>query len=154
MSTRSPIHSVLHPSIDNPTALAWVPHTEVLVVATKQGELFQVRPVLGTRVIAEGIDETAVVAIHPDGTRVLTLSRAGGWRVGTLDGDERITGSHPFATRLTGFFAVGGGLRPGPMAGDRRGRAAHLVLGRSRRRGRLLRGCSSGARLSYFTAMG
>lgn len=87
MSERSGFDCVLRPPVAHPTALAWVPDREVLVVATRGGELLGVDPVLGVRVIADGLDETATMAVHPDRERVLTVARTGRWRVGTLGGD-------------------------------------------------------------------
>ena len=59
---RSGLEPVLRPPVKYPTALAWVPKRETLVVATRAGELLGVDPVLGTKVITEGIGEDIIPA--------------------------------------------------------------------------------------------
>ena len=58
---RSGLEAVLRPPVRNPTALCWIPKREELLAATRDGELISVDPVLGTRVVAESIGETAVI---------------------------------------------------------------------------------------------
>lgn len=89
----------------NPTALRWIPKREELLAATRDGELVSVDPVLGTRVIAEGIGETAVLDVSDDRTNVLTMSRSGRWRVGTVRGQVVVEGKHSFMGNMQGFFA-------------------------------------------------
>ena len=48
---RSGLEAVLRPPVKHPTALKWVPKREELIVATREGEIVTVDPVLGTRVI-------------------------------------------------------------------------------------------------------
>ena len=102
---RSGLEPVLRPPVKYPTALAWVPKRETLVVATRAGELLGVDPVLGTKVITEGIGESAVLALHDDRERFLVLNRQGGWTIGTLKGEIQFTGKHPFLGGMSGFFA-------------------------------------------------
>ena len=102
---RSGLEAVLRPPVKSPTALAWVPRKEELVVTTKEGELISVDPVLGTRVIAEGIGESAVLSLHDDRKRYLVMSRSRRWQVGTLKGDVIATGKHEFLGNMAGFFA-------------------------------------------------
>ncbi|MCA9571148.1 MAG: hypothetical protein KC656_25085, partial [Myxococcales bacterium] len=96
---------MLRPPVKQPTALAWVPKREVLIVATRDGELVSVDPVLGTRVITESIGEAGVLALHEDRKRYLTMNRQGGWTVGTLDGETLINARHTYLGGMDGFFA-------------------------------------------------
>ncbi|MCB9669767.1 MAG: WD40 repeat domain-containing protein [Alphaproteobacteria bacterium] len=102
---RSGLEAVLRPPVKQPTALAWVPKREVLIVATRDGELVSVDPVLGTRVITESIGEAGVLALHEDRKRYLTMNRQGGWTVGTLDGETLINARHTYLGGMDGFFA-------------------------------------------------
>ncbi len=102
---RSGLEAVLRPPVRHPTALRWIPKREELLCATRDGELVSVDPVLGTRVIAEGIGETAVLDIHEDREHYLTMSRSGRWRVGTVKGAVVCDGRHDFMGNMQGFFA-------------------------------------------------
>lgn len=102
---RSGLEAVLRPPVKQPTALAWVPRKEELIAATRDGELVSVDPILGTRVITDGIGETAVLDLHPDGKRFLAVSREGRWRIGQLrNGEILVEGQHPFLGGMSGFF--------------------------------------------------
>jgi len=102
---KSGLEAVLRPPVKNPTALCWVPKREELVVATRDGQLITVDPVLGTRVITEELGETAVLQIHSDRKRWLAMSRQGRFRVGTLKGEMLFEGRHEFMGGMDGFFA-------------------------------------------------
>jgi hypothetical protein len=93
---RSGLEAVLRPPVKNPTALRWVPKKEELVVATREGSLCSVDPVLGTRTVAEDLGEVAALDIHQDKRRYLTLSREGTFQVGTLRGEVLFQGTHSF----------------------------------------------------------
>lgn len=102
---RSGLELVLRPPVKQPTALAWIPRKEQLVAATREGELVSVDPVLGTRVITDGVGETAVLDLHADGKRFLLVTREGRWRVGNLgDGSVLHEERHQFLGGMTGFF--------------------------------------------------
>lgn len=102
---RSGLEAVLRPPVRHPTALCWVPRREELLAATREGELVSVDPVLGTRVVADGIGETAVLDVHKDREHYLTMSRDGRWRVGTVKGEVVYEGKHGFMGNMQGFFA-------------------------------------------------
>lgn len=102
---RSGLEAVLQPPVKNPTALAWVPKREELVVSTRDGQLISVDPVLGTRVIAEDVGECAVLSLHEDRTRYLVVNRQSGWQVGTLKGETLMKGKHNYLGAMSGFFA-------------------------------------------------
>ena len=102
---RSGLIPVLRPPVTYPTALCWVPKRESLVVATRAGELITVDPVLGTKTVAEGIGEAAVVAVADDRNRYMLMTRSGSWTVGTLKGDLLVTGRHQFLGSMSAFFA-------------------------------------------------
>ncbi len=93
---RSGLEAVLRPPVKNPTALRWVPRKEELVVATRDGALFSVDPVLGTRTVLEGLGEVAALDVHQDRQRFVTLNRDGRFHVGTLRGELQHEGRHPF----------------------------------------------------------
>ena len=102
---RSGLEAVLRPPVKYPTALAWIPKREELVVTTRDGEIISVDPVLGTRVIDDDIGEAAVLSLHPDRVRYLIMTRQGSWTVGTLKGEVLYSGKHPFLGGMYGFFA-------------------------------------------------
>ena len=74
---RSGLEPVLRPPVKRPTALRWVPKREELIVGTKDGEIVSVDPVLGTRLVAEGLGEIAVIDVHQDKSRYIASSRDG-----------------------------------------------------------------------------
>ena len=102
---RSGLESVLRPPVRFPTALAWVPGREELLAATRDGELISIDPILGTRVVAPGLGETAVLAVHPDRQRILVVGREGTWRVLSSRGEPQQVGRHSFVGGMDGFFA-------------------------------------------------
>jgi hypothetical protein len=102
---RSGLEPVLRPPVKQPTALAWVPRREILVVATREGELVKVDPVLGTSIISDQVGEAGVLALHEDRKRYLTMNRQGGWLVGTLDGEVVVSSKHSYLGGMLGFFA-------------------------------------------------
>lgn len=102
---RSGLEAVLRPPVKHPTALAWVPKREELVVSTREGQLVSVDPVLGTRVIVEGIGESAVLALKDDRKHFLLMNRSGKWMTGTLKGEIQQEGKHSFLGSMHGFFA-------------------------------------------------
>ncbi|MEN0065615.1 MAG: WD40 repeat domain-containing protein [Myxococcota bacterium] len=102
---RSGLEAVLRPPVKQPTALRWVPRREELLAATQEGELISVDPVLGTRVVTDGLGETAVLDVHADQKRYLAVCRNGTWRVGTLNGQTLLNGEHAFVGGMGGFLA-------------------------------------------------
>lgn len=102
---KSGLEAVLRPPVKNPTALKWVPKKEELIVATRDGELVTVDPVLGTRVIVDNLGETAVLDVHSDRKRFLVVTRQGRFLVGTLRGEILYQGKHNFLGGMDGFFA-------------------------------------------------
>lgn len=132
---RSGLEAVLRPPVRHPTALCWVPQREELLAATRDGELVSVDPVLGTRVINEGLGEAAVLDIHPDRQHVLTMNRAGKWRIGTVKGELVVEDKHEFMGNMQGFFAkeyvimlgdtgTGRQMLIHTLSGERKGRVA------------------------------
>ena len=114
---RSGLEPVLRPPVADPTAMRWIPRKEELLVATREGELIRVDPVLGTRTIAKDLGETAVLAIHPDRERYLAVSRTGDWRIGAMKGGVLLDGEHSFVGAMGGFMAD----RHAVMVGDEHG---------------------------------
>lgn len=102
---RSGLEAVLRPPVKYPTALAWVPKREELVVTTREGQIVSVDPVLGTRVIADNVGESAVLSLHEDRKRFLVMTRQGKWMTGTLKGEIQVTGKHGYLGGMSGFFA-------------------------------------------------
>lgn len=102
---RSGLEAVLRPPVKFPTALRWVPKREELIVGTREGELVSVDPVLGTRTIAEGIGEVAVIDVHQDRSRYLAASRDGRFFIGTLQGVRLFEGRHPFVGGMEAILA-------------------------------------------------
>ena len=75
---RHGLEAVLRPPVSYPTALQWVPKREQLVVCTRDGQLTSVDPILGTRIVAEGIGEAAAAeAVRPAATSDPRIS----WRM-------------------------------------------------------------------------
>jgi len=101
---RHGLEAVLRPPVGYPTALAWVPRREELIVATRDGKLHSVDPVLGTRVVTEAIGEAAVLDIHSDRKHYLLVEREGRWRLGDLSGGIEHVGKHDFLGHIDAFF--------------------------------------------------
>jgi hypothetical protein len=123
---RSGLEAVLRPPVQHPTALRWVPRREELVAATREGQLVSVDPVLGTRVITDGIGETAVLDVHSDRQRYLAISRQGRLHIGTLKGEVLYEGKHKFMGGMDGFFADKHAVMVGDEVGGRRLLILHL----------------------------
>lgn len=102
---RSGLEAVLRPPVKYPTALAWIPKREELVVTTREGQVISVDPVLGTRIIAEEIGEGAVLSLKDDRKHYLVMNRQGRWIIGTLKGEILLRGKHDFLGAMSGFFA-------------------------------------------------
>jgi hypothetical protein len=102
---RSGLQFVLRPPVKSPTVLRWIPGVEELVVGTRDGEVVNVDPVLGTRTIAEGMGEIAALDVHPDGQRYLVISRDSRFVVGDLRGGPLFDGRHPFVGGMDVVFA-------------------------------------------------
>jgi hypothetical protein len=101
---RHGLEAVLRPPVGYPTALAWVPRREELIVATRDGKLHSVDPVLGTRVVTESIGEAAALDIHSDRKHYLLVEREGVWRLGDLSGSADHVGKHDFLGHIDAFF--------------------------------------------------
>lgn len=101
---RHGLEAVLRPPVGYPTALAWVPKREELLVTTREGKLHSVDPVLGTRVVAEDVGEAAALDIHDDRKRYLVVARDGRWRVGDLSGNVLHVGKHDLLSHIDAFF--------------------------------------------------
>ena len=102
---RHGLEAVLRPPVDQPTALAWIPRREELLVATREGDLMSVDPVLGTRQVMSELGEVAEIAIAKDRSRLLAITRQGRWLVATLRGEVLQEGKHDFLAGMSGFFA-------------------------------------------------
>ncbi len=129
---KSGLEAVLRPPVKHPTALKWVPKREELIVATREGELVTVDPVLGTRVIVDGIGETAVLDIHKDRKRFLIMSRQGRYMIGTLRGEILHEGRHNFLGGMDGFLADRHVVMVGDEAEGRRLVIVDLETGKPR----------------------
>ncbi len=116
---RSGLEAVLRPPVRYPTALKWVPKREELLATTREGELVSVDPVLGTRVIAEDLGETAVLDVHEDRRHVLLMNRSGAWQVMTVRGEVVSQGRHDFLGNMQGFFAKNYVVMAGDTGGGR-----------------------------------
>lgn len=125
MRHRSGLEAVLMPPIRHPTALAWVPGREELLVGTRTGEVVSIDPVLGTRPVVDGLPEVAVLAVHGDRKRFFAMACDGTWVRGTLVGQVEARGQHPFRTGLSAFFA---GEHAVVMGEDANGRRAVRIL--------------------------
>lgn len=101
---RNGLEPVLRPPVSHPTALRWVPGREQLIVATRDGQLTSVDPILGTRIVATEVGEAAALDIHPDRKRYLVVARGGGWQVGELGGAVLHQGRHNFFGNIDAFF--------------------------------------------------
>lgn len=102
---RHGLEAVLRPPVGYPTALCWVPRREELVVATREGVLHVVDPVLGTRDVATNIGEAASVDISADRQLFLAVTRDGTWRVGLLASGETVSQvKHSLLGHIDGFF--------------------------------------------------
>lgn len=110
---RQGLEAVLRPPVTSPTALCWLPGREELLAGTRDGHLYHVDPVLGTRLVASELGEPAVVAVHPDRRRYLVLARDGTFAMGRLGVGVEHRGKHPFIAGMDGLwvgeFAVGVG---------------------------------------------
>ncbi|MFT4622964.1 MAG: hypothetical protein ACI8PZ_001620 [Myxococcota bacterium] len=102
---RHGLEAVLRPPVDQPSALAWIPGREELLIATRVGDLMSVDPVLGTRQVMSDLGEIATIAIAKDRSKFLAISRQGRWYVGTLRGELLEEGRHDFLAGIGGFFA-------------------------------------------------
>ncbi len=117
---RTGLEPVLQPPVQDPLVLSWVPNREELVVATRDGDLMTVDPVLGTRTVLRDLGETAVLALHKDQQRFLAVSRTGHWRVGSLKtADVHLEGTHSFVGGMGGFLADKHAVISGDEAGAR-----------------------------------
>ena len=116
---RSGLEAVLKPPVKQPTRLAWIPGREELLVTTREGELMTVDPVLGTRTLADGIGEAAVLRVADDRQRVLILTREGTYQIRNPRGELLQKGSHSFLGGMDGYFADPYLLLFGDEAGGR-----------------------------------
>jgi hypothetical protein len=130
---RSGLEAVLRPPVPQPTALAWIPGREELIVASRDGCLHTVDPVLGTRVIARDLGEVAVLSLHPDRKRWLALTRAGEWIIGSIVDGVLNRGRHPFAGGMEAFFLGEWSV----MVGDEVAGRTLLVVGAGVEKGRM-----------------
>jgi hypothetical protein len=104
LHVRQGLEAVLRPPVQQPTALAWAPRREELLVADREGVVHLVDPILGTRVVTQEAGEVACLAFHEDGQRWLALGRGGQWLVADLSGQIRARGRHPFLGGMDAFF--------------------------------------------------
>ena len=101
---RHGLEAVLRPPVRHPTALQWLPGREVLVVGTRDGKLHTVDPVMGSRVVAEGVGEPARIAVHTDRKHVLVVARGGVWVVVEMGGEAKFGGKHAFLGGIQTFW--------------------------------------------------
>lgn len=102
---RSGLEPVLRPPVQQPIALAWVKGREELIVATRDGELINVDPVLGTRVIMSELGEVATLALNDDRKHFVTVGRNGFLTYGTLRGEVVFREKHDFLAQIQVVFA-------------------------------------------------
>lgn len=76
-----PLEPLVTPPIDSPRALSWVPASEILLVADAVGNLHQVEPTWGTRVIGAVAPDAAHLSTTRD--RLAVLTRVGHLQVYT-----------------------------------------------------------------------
>ena len=101
---RSGLEAVLRPPVDDPTALAWIPKREELLVGTRAGEVHSVDPVLGTRIVASGIGEPASISVHPDRERILMVCRNGNWIIQSMRSGLIASGDHQMMANIDCFW--------------------------------------------------
>lgn len=101
---RHGLQPILRPPVKYPTALAWIPKREVLVVGTRDGVLHTIDPVMGSRIVAQNLGEPAELALHSDRKHYLVVARGGGWAIGDLGGDVLFTGKHAFLGGINCFW--------------------------------------------------
>lgn len=121
---RAGLEPLIRPRVGRPTAMAWVPRREELLVATRDGKLHQVDPVMGTRVVAESLGEVAQMVAHADRERILLVNRTEGWRIIDRSGTLVVRGSHGF---LAGFSAAFVGERIVLIGDDLDGRRLMMI---------------------------
>ena len=123
---RSGLDPVLRPPVEDPTALAWMPGTDRLIVGNRHGELFEVDPVMGTQRKGEGLGWLGALALHDDRDRYVALSMDGRWSIGSLKSGVTAQGKHGFTRRMSAFFH----REYAVLAGDRAdGRFIVIVAG-------------------------
>lgn len=82
---RREIEPVVSPPIEGARVLDWLPDREELLVASTQGVLARIDPIMGTRVVCEDIGEPAAMSVSPDGKRVAIVVRGVGLDVRSLE---------------------------------------------------------------------
>ena len=102
LHTRQGLDAVVRPPVGQPTALAWVPRREELLVGSRSGTVHLVDPALGTSVVSEDVGEAASITIAPP--HWLALTRDGTWRLGKLDGQAVREGRHAFLGHMDGLI--------------------------------------------------
>ena len=117
---RKGLEAVVSPPVDLVSALAWHPRREELVVATRDGRLASVDPVMGTRELARDLPEAGALAISPDGGQVAILGRGSALELRALPTGERLA---VVELRFLGDLWVGwwkGGVAAAGQGLDRR----------------------------------
>lgn len=101
---RTGLEPVVRPPVDDPIAIVWIPRREELLVASKDGRLQTVDPLLGTRTIAEDVGECAALAVHADRNTYALVTRDGKWSIGQIKGEVLHSGSHGYLAGMDAFF--------------------------------------------------
>ncbi|MCA9568856.1 MAG: hypothetical protein KC656_13485 [Myxococcales bacterium] len=101
-------------------------------MAMESGELVRGGPA-GTEGVVAFVGEVAVLALHTDGQRYLTVA-PGSFAVGMLGGETLVVGKHGYARGLEGFFIGDHAVLLGDEPDGRRGLSIYL---RDRRVARL-----------------
>jgi hypothetical protein len=83
---RHGLELILEPPVEEPCALCWLPGRRGLLAAEVSGRLMLVHPILGTRVVAEGLDVVTCLAVHPSGRKYAALNAKGLWIEGMVRG--------------------------------------------------------------------
>jgi hypothetical protein len=99
LHARQGLQAVLRPFVPQPSAIAWIPGREQLLVGCRDGQLHHVDPALGTSLVEAGLGDVAALAIHPDRERYLVINRDGHWVISKM-GDRLAEGKHKFAGNI------------------------------------------------------
>jgi hypothetical protein len=101
---RKGLEPVVRPPVPGPTCLAWRPKSEQLLVGTREGEIFEVDPVMGTTRRAHGLGWLNTIAVHSDNKRYICLNKEGQFVVGQIGDPDVVRKDHGFSRRMSAFW--------------------------------------------------
>lgn len=135
---------IVSPPLDDVRCLSWLPNKELLILATGEGVLAEVDPVMGSRTLLSGLGDVGTFALHPDGTHVAVVRRGSGLDLWELKTRQKVFSvDHSLVAELwVGFWNGGVALTGKGFDGGR-----VLVLddrGGVRARGKLPKGLTVG----------